>query len=86
MKKICVFTFIAALALCAAQLSPAQATKDAKEANKLARDGARIKSGTKRSTRFAKRRLSTTNTRQTSRLFTNNVDTLRRVTSNFRMP
>ena len=40
MKKIFVFTFIAALALCAAQLSDAQATKDAKEANKLARDGA----------------------------------------------
>jgi tetratricopeptide (TPR) repeat protein len=40
MKKIVVFTFIAALALCAAQLSDAQATKDAKEANKLARDGA----------------------------------------------
>ncbi len=40
MKKIFVFTFIAALALCAAQLSDAQATKDAKEANKLAREGA----------------------------------------------
>ena len=40
MKKIFVFTFVAALALCAAQLSDAQATKDAKEANKLARDGA----------------------------------------------
>jgi tetratricopeptide (TPR) repeat protein len=40
MKKIFVFTFIAALALCAAQLSDAQATKDTKEANKLARDGA----------------------------------------------
>ena len=40
MKKIFVFTFIGALALCAAQLSDAQATKDAKEANKLARDGA----------------------------------------------
>jgi tetratricopeptide (TPR) repeat protein len=40
MKKIFVFTFIAALALCAAQSSDAQATKDAKEANKLARDGA----------------------------------------------
>jgi tetratricopeptide (TPR) repeat protein len=40
MKKTFVFTFIAALALCAAQLSDAQATKDAKEANKLARDGA----------------------------------------------
>src|SRR4029453_428023 len=34
------FTFIAALALCAAQLSDAQATKDTKKANKLARDGA----------------------------------------------
>jgi tetratricopeptide (TPR) repeat protein len=40
MKKIFVFTFVAALALCAAQLSDAQATKDAKEANKLAREGA----------------------------------------------
>jgi tetratricopeptide (TPR) repeat protein len=40
MKKNFVFTFIGALALCAAQLSDAQATKDAKEANKLARDGA----------------------------------------------
>ena len=40
MKKIFVFTFIAGLALCAAQLSDAQATKDTKEANKLARDGA----------------------------------------------
>ena len=40
MKKIFVFTFIAALALFVAQLSDAQATKDAKEANKLARDGA----------------------------------------------
>jgi tetratricopeptide (TPR) repeat protein len=40
MKKIFVFTFVAALALCAAQLSDAQAPKDAKEANKLARQGA----------------------------------------------
>src|SRR5437899_12640557 len=40
MKKIFVFTFIAALTLCAAKLSDAQATKDAKEANKLAREGA----------------------------------------------
>jgi tetratricopeptide (TPR) repeat protein len=40
MKKNFVFTFIAAMALCAAQLSDAQAPKDAKEANKLARDGA----------------------------------------------
>jgi tetratricopeptide (TPR) repeat protein len=40
MKKNFVFIFIAALALCAAQLSDAQATKDAKEANKLAREGA----------------------------------------------
>jgi len=40
MKKTFVFIFVAALALCALQLSEAQATKDAKEANKLARDGA----------------------------------------------
>src|SRR5262249_22744542 len=40
MKKIFAFTFIAALAVCAAQSSQAQANKDAKEANKLARDGA----------------------------------------------
>jgi tetratricopeptide (TPR) repeat protein len=40
MKRIFVFTFIAALALCGTQLSNAQATKDAKEANKLALDGA----------------------------------------------
>src|SRR5262245_3929013 len=38
MKRTFVFTFVAALALCAAQLSNAQAPKDAKEANKLARD------------------------------------------------
>jgi tetratricopeptide (TPR) repeat protein len=40
MKKIFVFSFMAALALCAAGLSEAQAPKDAKEANKLAREGA----------------------------------------------
>jgi tetratricopeptide (TPR) repeat protein len=40
MKKTFVFTFIAGLALCAPQLSDAQATKDSKEANKLAREGA----------------------------------------------
>jgi tetratricopeptide (TPR) repeat protein len=40
MRKIFFFTFMAALALCAAPSSEAQATKDAKEANKLARDGA----------------------------------------------
>jgi tetratricopeptide (TPR) repeat protein len=40
MKKNFVFIFVAALALCAAQLSDAQATKQAKEANKLALDGA----------------------------------------------
>src|SRR5216110_2820640 len=39
MKKIFVFTFIATLALCALQLSGAEAPKDAKEANKLAREG-----------------------------------------------
>src|SRR6266403_1007478 len=40
MKKIFVFIFIAAVALCAAQLSGAEAPKDTKEANKLAREGA----------------------------------------------
>src|SRR5256885_6987671 len=40
MKKIFVFTFIATLALCALQLSGAEAPKDAKEANKLAVEGA----------------------------------------------
>jgi tetratricopeptide (TPR) repeat protein len=40
MKKIFVFTFMAALALCAARLPGAEATKDTKEANKLAREGA----------------------------------------------
>jgi tetratricopeptide (TPR) repeat protein len=40
MKRIFVFTFVTVLGLCAAQLSDAQATKDAKEANKLAREGA----------------------------------------------
>jgi tetratricopeptide (TPR) repeat protein len=40
MKRICVLTFIAALALCVPQLSEAQATKDTKEANKLAVEGA----------------------------------------------
>jgi tetratricopeptide (TPR) repeat protein len=40
MKRIFVFTFTMALALCVAQLAQAQATKDAKEANKLAREGA----------------------------------------------
>jgi tetratricopeptide (TPR) repeat protein len=40
MEKNFLFIFVAALALCAPQLSQAQATKDTKEANKLARDGA----------------------------------------------
>lgn len=40
MKNVFVFTFMAALAFSAAQLSEAQAPKEAKEANKLARDGA----------------------------------------------
>jgi tetratricopeptide (TPR) repeat protein len=40
MKKNFFFIFVVALALCAPQLSQAQATKDTKEANKLARDGA----------------------------------------------
>jgi len=40
MKRIFVFTFMAALALCGAQLSTAAPTKDTKEANKAAVDGA----------------------------------------------
>jgi tetratricopeptide (TPR) repeat protein len=40
MKRTFVFIFITALSLCAAQLSSAQAPKEGKEANKLARDGA----------------------------------------------
>jgi tetratricopeptide (TPR) repeat protein len=40
MKRTFVFIFAAALALCAPQLSQAEATKDTKEANKLAVDGA----------------------------------------------
>jgi tetratricopeptide (TPR) repeat protein len=40
MKKIFVFTFAVALALCAVQFYGAEATKDTKEANKLAREGA----------------------------------------------
>jgi tetratricopeptide (TPR) repeat protein len=40
MKRSFVLTFMAALAVCTAQLSQAQGTKDTKEANKLARDGA----------------------------------------------
>jgi tetratricopeptide (TPR) repeat protein len=40
MKKTVVFTFIAALALGTSQVSQAQGGKDAKEANKLAREGA----------------------------------------------
>src|SRR5262245_24973565 len=40
MKRTFVFTFLTVLALCAAQLSNAEAPKEAKEANKLARDGA----------------------------------------------
>src|SRR6266699_3404568 len=40
MKKNFAFTFVMALALCAAQVSQAQVSKDAKEANKLAREGA----------------------------------------------
>jgi len=40
MKRTFVFTFLTVLALCATQLSNAQAPKEAKEANKLARDGA----------------------------------------------
>jgi tetratricopeptide (TPR) repeat protein len=40
MKKYFAFTLVVALALCAAQVSQAQVSKDAKEANKLAREGA----------------------------------------------
>jgi tetratricopeptide (TPR) repeat protein len=40
MKKYFAFSLITALALCASQLSEAQGTKDTKEANKLAREGA----------------------------------------------
>jgi tetratricopeptide (TPR) repeat protein len=40
MKKNFAFTLVMALALCAAQVSQAQVSKDAKEANKLAREGA----------------------------------------------
>ena len=40
MKRNFVFIFAASLALCATQLSQAETTKDAKEANKLAVDGA----------------------------------------------
>ena len=40
MKRTFVFTFIAALAFCTAQSSEAAATKDTKEANKLALEGA----------------------------------------------
>lgn len=40
MKIISVFTFMAALALCTAQLSGAEAKKETKEANKLAVEGA----------------------------------------------
>lgn len=40
MKRIFVFIFITALALCATQSSDAQGGKDAKEANKIAREGA----------------------------------------------
>ena len=40
MKRTFAFAFIAALAICSAQLSEAQGTKDAKEANKLAIEGA----------------------------------------------
>jgi tetratricopeptide (TPR) repeat protein len=40
MKKILGFTLITTLTLCASQVCQAQAGKDAKEANKLAREGA----------------------------------------------
>jgi tetratricopeptide (TPR) repeat protein len=40
MIKNFAFILVTALALCASQISQAQATKDAKEANKLAREGA----------------------------------------------
>lgn len=40
MKKNIAFTLITALTLCASQICQAQGSKDAKEANKLAREGA----------------------------------------------
>jgi tetratricopeptide (TPR) repeat protein len=40
MKKYFVFTIVMASALCTSQISQAQGSKDAKEANKLAREGA----------------------------------------------
>ena len=86
MKKNFVFTFIAALALCAAQLSDAQATKDAKEANKLARDGAEASKNQEWDKAVDLLRKATALDHQISRLFINSVDTLLRRTSNFRMP
>jgi tetratricopeptide (TPR) repeat protein len=40
MKKIFVFTLVTALALCAAEVYPAEPSKNTKEANRLAREGA----------------------------------------------
>ncbi len=40
MKKVFAFTLVTALALCASEICQAQVSKDAKEANKLAREGA----------------------------------------------
>jgi tetratricopeptide (TPR) repeat protein len=40
MKKVFAFTLVTALALCASQVCQAQVSKNAKEANKLAREGA----------------------------------------------
>src|SRR5207253_2141141 len=40
MKKIFVFTLVTALALCAAEVYPAEPNKKAQEANRLAREGA----------------------------------------------
>src|SRR5947199_10723661 len=40
MKKIFVFTLVTALALCAAEVYPAEPNKKAQDANRLAREGA----------------------------------------------
>src|SRR5438046_10650968 len=89
MKKIFVFTFIATLALGALQLSGAEAPKDAKEANKLAREGTEASKNQewdKAIELLRKPPISITNTQMSSPQFINNAATLMRRTSNFRMP